>query len=229
MPIDPQILISAFLLGLLGSGHCLGMCGGVSVGLGLNTQADGRFSRVFAYNIGRISSYVIAGLIVGSLGFWLTKTLGSAVFLRTIAALMLILMGLYLGQWFNGLIMVEKLGSLLWRHIQPLAKQFLPVRRLRDAFLIGCVWGWLPCGLVYSALIWAGSQAHPSQSMLVMLLFGLGTLPSMLASGVFAQGMAAHLRNILFRRVAGSIMIILGIISLPSVQQTLLHLINHSN
>ena len=150
---DLPIYLSAFLLGLLGAGHCLGMCGGLASALGLNTGQNDKLERLLAYNLGRISSYCIAGLIVGALGFWLSQQLSAAIVLRYLAAMMLILMGLYLGQWFNGLLVTEKLGQKLWRIIQPLGKRFIPIRSTSDALLIGMVWGWLPCGLVYSALI----------------------------------------------------------------------------
>ena len=136
---DPEILIAAFLLGLLGSGHCLGMCGGLASALGLNTPTNKLSNNavsvinihVLAYNLGRIMSYSLAGLIVGTLGFWLSKNLSSFSILRYMAALMLILMGLYLGKWFNGIIYTEKLGKLLWPIIQPLSKRFMPVKNIK--------------------------------------------------------------------------------------------------
>lgn len=224
-PSDVSILISAFMLGLLGAGHCLGMCGGIASALGLNTGSSQRFERVLAYNLGRIGSYCAAGAIVGSLGFWLSQQLGAAAFLRYLAAAMLILMGLYLGQWFNGLLVTEKLGHALWRYLQPLAKRFLPIRNLRDAFFVGAVWGWLPCGLVYSALIWSSSQPNILSSTLVMLSFGLGTLPAMLATGLFANRLSEIVRKQWFRSGAGLLMIIFGIWSLPIVQHLALELV----
>lgn len=219
LSIDPQTLVSAFLLGLLGSGHCLGMCGGLASALGFNSSASDRLGQLLSYNLGRLSSYALAGVIVGSLGFWLSQQLGAAGFLRYIAAIMLILMGLYLGQWFNGLLMTEKLGQVLWHRLQPLSKRWLPVRSRRDALFIGMLWGWLPCGLVYSALIWASAQAHIAGALMVMLSFGLGTLPAMLASGWFAQELAKVVQNRWFRSAAGLLMLLFGIASLPVVQQ----------
>jgi len=103
---DPSLLISAFMLGFLGSAHCLGMCGGLASALGLNAGNKSNRSpfQLLAYNIGRIISYCLAGLIVGALGFWLTKQVAALSVLRYLAAGMLILMGLYIGQWFNGII-----------------------------------------------------------------------------------------------------------------------------
>jgi sulfite exporter TauE/SafE len=222
---DAGILLSAFLLGLLGSGHCLGMCGGLSSALGLNSREHaGRY--VLSYNLGRIFSYSLAGLIVGSLGFWLSKNLAALDMLRYLAALMLILMGFYLGKWFNGLIYFEKLGHTLWPLIQPLSKRFMPVSSIKDALLVGMVWGWLPCGLVYSALIWASLESNSLASMLIMLCFGLGTLPAMLATGLFAQGFNNFVKKPWFRQVAGSLMILFGIWTLPVIQQAIHHLVS---
>lgn len=231
---DPSILLSAFMLGFFGSAHCLGMCGGLASALGLNTsppatklittnstpsKPSGLSFILLAYNVGRISSYCLAGLIVGSLGFWLSQQLATLDILRYLAASMLILMGLYLGQWFNGIIWTEKLGSKLWPFIQPLSKRFIPIKSLKDAFFVGIVWGWLPCGLVYSALIWASLEASSLSSALIMLAFGLGTLPSMLASGLFAQQLSGFIRQKLFRSTAGLLMILFGLWSLPIIQR----------
>jgi len=219
---DPAILLSAFLLGFLGSTHCLGMCGGLSSALGLNSKQTSTSSTfptlLLAYNIGRIFSYCIAGLIVGAAGFWLSQQLATFTLLRYLAGGMLILMGLYLAQWFNGIAFTEKLGSKLWPFIQPLGKRFMPVNSVRDAICIGMVWGWLPCGLVYSALIWASLEASASGAMLIMLFFGVGTLPAMLATGYFAQGLGKFIKQRWFRSSAGLMMITFGIYSLPIVQ-----------
>ena len=232
LSIDLSALSSAFLLGLMGSAHCLGMCGGLVSALGLhsrprlivsdqNTSDQSPFIRLLAYNFGRVLSYCIAGLVVGTLGFWLSKQLGSSQILRYLAATMLILMGLYLGQWFNGIAFTEKIGSVLWRLIQPLGKRFMPVRSVKDALFVGMVWGWLPCGLVYSALIWASAEASLLGSALIMLCFGLGTLPSMLATGYFAQQLARVIQNKAFRASTGLLMISFGIWSLPIIQSSL--------
>lgn len=215
---DPGILVSAFLLGLLGSGHCLGMCGGLASALGMNSgEHAGR--HVLCYNLGRILSYSVAGLIVGSLGFWLGKQLAALEVLRYLAACMLILLGLYIGRWFNGLLYFEKLGHKLWPLIQPMSKRFLPIKSVKDALIVGMIWGWLPCGLVYSALIWASLESNILASMLIMLCFGLGTLPAMLATGMFAQSFNNFVRKAWFRPTAASLMILFGIWTLPLVQQ----------
>lgn len=241
---DPHILLSALLLGILGSGHCLGMCGGLSSALGLNTPSSNLSKRistnqtsrknqfpiidpyVLAYNLGRVISYTFAGLIVGILGFWLSKNLSSLTILRYLAAIMLILMGLYLGKWFNGIIYTEKLGKLLWPIIQPISQRFIPIRSVKDALIVGMVWGWLPCGLVYSALIWASLETSITGSMLIMLCFGIGTLPAMLATGLFAQKFNHYAKKTWFRSASGIMMITFGVWSMPIIQQQAHHLLN---
>ncbi len=224
---DPTVLLSAFLLGFMGSGHCIGMCGGLAAALGMNTpkREHSSLSLVLGYNVGRISSYCIAGLIVGSLGFWLTQQTAALTILRYLAALMLILMGLYLGQWFNGILWTEKLGKKLWPFIQPLSKRFIPIKNTRDALIVGMVWGWLPCGLVYSALIWSSLEASISGSLLIMLAFGTGTLPSMLASGLFAEQLGRTLKKKSFRITAGALMILFGLWTMPITQSTFYQII----
>ncbi len=234
---DPALLLSAFMLGFLGSGHCLGMCGGLSAALGLNTlsptsiASSGNTSRasstpptgkLLGYHLGRLLSYSIAGLIVGSLGFWLTQQLAALTVLRYLAAIMLILMGLHIGQWFSGILVTEKIGLRLWQLVQPLSKRFMPVKSVKDAILVGMVWGWLPCGLVYSALIWAGTEASLIGSPLIMLAFGCGTLPSMLATGAFAHQTKMLLQHRLIRPVSGALMVLFGVYTMPITQQLIL-------
>ncbi len=227
-------LSSAFLLGFMGSAHCLGMCGGLAGALGLSTFSTNpavprmpefdyaRFFTLSSYNLGRISSYTVAGLLIGLFGLWLGQYLLLLEGLRYAAAVLLIFLGLYIGQWFNGLILVERAGSRIWQAIKPLGQRFMPPKNRAQAFALGMVWGWLPCGLVYSALIWASTQAHPLHAALVMFCFGLGTLPSMLLTGVFAQQIMQTLKSARFRQFSGLMMIGFGCWSLPLVQRFIL-------
>ena len=75
----------------------------------------------------------------------------------------------------------------LWKHIQPVTKYLLPINSFGKALMFGVVWGWLPCGLVYSALLFSLSAGSAINGMLVMLFFGLGTLPAMLSAGYFSD------------------------------------------
>lgn len=206
-------LLSAFLLGIMGSGHCLGMCGGISAALGLQQKHPHFF--LASYNLGRISTYTTLGAVAGLIGSQITDLaplLGP--WLRTVAGLLLITMGLYIAGWWMGLTKLEQLGSRLWRHIQPLSSTLLPVSNHWQALQLGLLWGLLPCGLVYSILSWALATASWQQSALLMLAFGLGTLPSMLISGYAGKRLLALLRQHRARAIAGLLMIALGLMTI---------------
>lgn len=215
------LLLSAVVLGLLGGGHCLGMCGGLMGALTMAIPVEQRGRRLqllLAYNLGRILSYGCAGLLLG-LGGWALANSPAAMALRIVAGLLLVCMGLYLGGWWSGLTRIEALGRGLWRYLQPLAKRLLPVTSLPRALLLGALWGWLPCGLVYSTLLWAASQGSALDSALLMLAFGLGTLPVLIASGLAAQRLNQLLRQRSVRMAGGMLVIIFGLWTLPGPHQ----------
>ncbi|MBK5007958.1 MULTISPECIES: sulfite exporter TauE/SafE family protein [Pseudomonas] len=215
------LLGSALVLGLLGGGHCLGMCGGLMGALTLAIPPEQRSRRLrllLAYNLGRVCSYACAGLLLGLAG-WAVASGPAAVVLRTAAALLLIAMGLYLAGWWSGLTRVEALGRGLWRHIQPLATRLLPVSSVPRAMLLGALWGWLPCGLVYSTLLWAASQGNAGYSAALMLAFGLGTWPVLLATGLAAERVNALLRRRSVRVAGGVLVMLFGIWTLPGPHQ----------
>ncbi len=143
MPDLLPLLGSALILGLLGGGHCLGMCGGLmgALTLAIPPEQRGRRMRLLlAYNLGRILSYACAGLLLGLAG-WAVASSPAALALRVVAALLLIAMGLYLAGWWSGLTRIEALGRGLWRHIQPAASRLLPVSSVPRALLLGALWG----------------------------------------------------------------------------------------
>ncbi|SQF99572.1 membrane protein [Paucimonas lemoignei] len=215
------LLISALILGLLGGGHCLGMCGGLMGALTLaipKEQRSRRLRLLLAYNLGRVLSYATAGLLIGLAG-WAVANSPAAMLMRVIAALLLITMGLYLAGWWSGLTRIEGLGRGLWRYLQPVANRLLPVSGTPRALLLGALWGWLPCGLVYSTLLWAASQGNAFDSMLLMLAFGIGTWPVLLATGLAAQRMTALLRKRGVRMAGGLAVIVFGLWTLPGPHQ----------
>ena len=215
------LLLSAFVLGLLGGGHCLGMCGGLMGALTMAIPAEQRSKRLrllVAYNLGRVLSYATAGLLVGLAG-WAVAQSPAAVALRVVAALLLIAMGLYLAGWWSGLTRIEAMGRGLWRHLQPIASRLMPVRNLPQALFLGALWGWLPCGLVYSTLLWAASQGDAFDSALLMLAFGIGTWPVLLATGLAAERITAMLRKRGVRMFGGIMVILFGLWTLPGPHQ----------
>lgn len=215
--------LGAFLVGLLGGVHCAGMCGGIVTALtfntssGLSTKSSPQLSILLGYNSGRIIGYMIAGALVGGLGsglLSLTDIQSSRAILSTIAALFMIALGLYIAGIWRGISYLEKIGQHLWKHIEPVSRRFIPATHFYKAFPLGLLWGWLPCGLVYTILIWTLSAGSAVEGALLMLAFGLGTLPNLLAMGLLAQNLSRLTRKAWVRRIAGLIVSGLGLLML---------------
>jgi uncharacterized protein len=222
-------LVGAMLLGLMGAGHCLAMCGGIISTLSISSnghQAGTNWLLVLVYQLGRISSYTLFGLFAGWLGLQF-KLLSSLPILQIISSILLIAMGLYISRIWMGLSYLEKLGKKLWNLISPLAKHFLPVVSPRQAFALGCLWGWLPCGLVYTSLGYALSLGNSIQSALFMLIFGLGTLPATLLAGSTSLGLKQFLNNKTVRTIVAIGFILFSIYTLVTLFSSPTHLHHH--
>jgi sulfite exporter TauE/SafE len=210
--------LSAFFIGILGAGHCLGMCGGITSMLtsALPAQASKqRIALVFCYNFGRIASYAVLGAIVGFSGSLAAKNVGVPIAgLRTIAAIFLILLGLHMGQWLTWLHHIEGIGKKLWQLISPLSKKVIPVDNAAKALGLGALWGWLPCGLVYSVLTWSLASGSALSGALIMASFGLGTLPALLTMSFGILSLKKLLTHRLFRKSMAISIIVYGIYSL---------------
>jgi sulfite exporter TauE/SafE len=211
MTPDPSLL--AFLVvGMLGVGHCAGMCGGI-VGA-LSVQGGGRISLHLAYSAGRIASYSAAGTLAGSIGGFgllLDHVLPVQVFLYASANILLVLLGLYLAGLATTVTRLESLGRALWTRLHPAARRLLPADTLPRALALGAVWGWLPCGLVYSVLATALFAGSPLKGATLMASFGLGTLPALLAAGVFAHRVARISQAKWLRFACGTLVLGLGV------------------
>ena len=218
-------LVSAFLVGLLGSVHCLGMCGGIVGALTLGLHEDIRrsparlFPYLLAYNTGRIASYVVAGAIVGFLSAQILHIAPPAtarLAAKIITGSFMIALGLYLAGWWPGLTVLERLGGKLWTRIEPLGRRFLPVNHPAKALALGLVWGWLPCGMVYAALAWSLATGDAARGALLMLAFGLGTLPMLFAMGAAARWLGNVVRLVWVRRSAGILILLFGVYTLAA-------------
>jgi sulfite exporter TauE/SafE len=216
-------LLSAFLVGLLGSTHCLGMCGGIVSALTFGLRDDIRRSPwrlgpyLLAYNAGRISSYVVAGFIAGAVGAGVFGALPSSTTrwaVKLVTGGFMIALGLYLAGWWPGLQILEKWGGPVWKRIEPLGRRLLPVNHPLKALAFGLVWGWLPCGMVYAALAWALAAGSATQGALLMLAFGLGTLPMLLAIGGAAEWLKNIVRSPWVRRGAGLTVLLFGLFTI---------------
>lgn len=215
-------LVSAFIVGLFSSLHCLGMCGGIIGALTFSLPPAIREHRwrllryIFAYNFGRITSYTAAGALLGWLGDSLFNTLSpdsGHLILQGIASAIMVGIGLYLADWFPRFAMIEQLGKPLWNRLQPWGQKLMPVRSPWHAWLFGLVWGWLPCGLVYSALIISGTSGNAGYGALFMLSFGAGTLPSVMTAGILTGWIARLSRLTQVKIGVGLLLIVLAIVS----------------
>ena len=204
--------LALFLIGLLGGTHCVGMCGGIVGVLSMGPAA--RPALHLAYNFGRIVSYGLAGALAGALGaasLALSGQLPLRIALFVLANLMLVALGLYLMGATRALAFSERLGQRLWRHVQPLTRSYLPATRVAQAFPLGLLWGWLPCGLVYSALVTALTSGSALHGAGLMLAFGLGTLPNLLLAGLLAVRLRSYLARPPVRLIAGALVLAFGL------------------
>ena len=226
-------LFPFFIAGLVGSVHCVGMCGGIAGAFSMaaprrpfpvavavaNAPAmalDGAV-RVVAYNTGRIGSYMAAGALAGGLLGGVRQLAGAAPLQLAaywLANLMLVALGLYLMNAWHGLARLESAGRLLWSRLQPLTRRLLPVDHPGKALALGALWGWLPCGMVYSMLMSAMLSGSASGGAAVMLAFGLGTLPALFTIGLFGNLLQGWTRRRDVRLGAGLLVLSFGLLGL---------------
>lgn len=217
--IDGVAMSAALVAGLIGSAHCFGMCGGIAGAMGMaaaqNGVRGGRLGlQATLYNVGRITSYVVAGIIVGLLGSALGDMIDLpswSLWLRGITGLVLVLLGLQIAFGWHLLTFLERGGARLWRRLSPLAGRLLGKRGAISALGLGMLWGWLPCGLSYSMLLVAATTGTAAGGGAIMLAFGLGTLPSMIGAS-YAGGRIGGLPGGRRTRViAGLLIVLMGI------------------
>lgn len=192
--IDYGLLVAAWLTGLAGgSGHCIGMCGGIVGALGIGQRSGWRGQlTLLGAHLGRITGYACAGAIVGFVGTAIVGgTMGSSglAVLRIASAILILLIGLQLlfGRPLLG--RLERGGAKLWRLIAPVFRSLLPPRSLPRAFAVGALWAWLPCGLVYAQLTVAAASGSWLQGALSMCAFGIGTSVSLSAISALLQSL----------------------------------------
>lgn len=248
----------ALMMGLFSALHCFGMCGSIIGTLTLSLKPEIREQKsqllpfVLSYNLGRISSYTLAGFIAGLLGHVLSLPFGGGQghrLLQIVSAFIMAGAGLHIAGWFPRFAYIEKAGGVLWRRIEPYGRRLLPVETLPKAFVFGMVWGWLPCGLVYAALALAATSGHVPyigvqpvdgavqlattsghvlRSGLTMLAFGVGTLPAVVGVGIMTTWMVRLSRMRKFRSAVGITMILLALMAaFPMLNPFVLHPMTH--
>ncbi|WP_413701710.1 sulfite exporter TauE/SafE family protein [Psychromonas sp. KJ10-10] len=208
----------ALMIGLLGAGHCLGMCSGIASAITFSSTASqskiSTFTALVLYNLGRVSSYSLAGFIFAGSDSALIVFFGgkeALIYLRILVAILMLLLALYISRLWFGLVHLERVGQSIWVFIKPIAQYFLPLKHPALALPLGFLWGWLPCGLVYSTLSWATSSGSAENGALIMLGFGLGTLPAMLAVGSLTQQLKIMLNHHYFRYASGLLLAIFAL------------------
>jgi hypothetical protein len=225
-----ELAASALLVGLLGGAHCAAMCGGIVGALNLHARrpvlarAGGGILQVggvaaqlpvhLAYSVGRVGSYAAAGGAAGAVGgtaAMIDTVLPAQIALAFVANALVVLLGLYLAGLGRIVARIESLGAALWRRVAPLGHRFLPADTPARALGAGAVWGWLPCGLVYSALSLALVSGDGARGAAVMLAFGLGTVPNLLVAGLAMQRLRDYLARPRVRFGAGLAVAALGV------------------
>ncbi|BCG64578.1 MAG: hypothetical protein methR_P2362 [Methyloprofundus sp.] len=219
--INSPILI-AFVIGLFSSLHCVAMCGSIIGTLSFSLKPEIRNDKskmtafILSYNFGRIFSYMLAGLVIGLLESILTFPFGeehSHRFLQIISALIITGAGFFIAGWFPNFAYIEKTGSRFWKTIEPYGRKLIPVTSLTQAFLFGMVWGWIPCGLVYTALALAATSGDILLSTLSMLAFGLGTLPAVMGTGMVSTFISRISKLHTTKQVIGMLLVLVAIFS----------------
>lgn len=207
---------AAFIAGLVSTVHCFGMCSGIvgALTLSLPTSIRDRHNTLLpyllAYNLGRVASYTVLGGGVGWLSHSFVDILrpyyGTQIF-HVLAISVIVAIALYIGGWFPKLSKIEHFGRPVWRYIEPIGRRLLPVKTLPRAFMFGAVWGWLPCGLVYSMLLWSGTSGSATAGAGIMLGFGLGTLPAVILAGLYVRHVVAYAKKPWVRKFAAVLLL----------------------
>ena len=209
-------------MGLFSSLHCIGMCGSIIGTLTFSLSPEVRnnkfrlFGIVFNYNFGRILSYGMAGIVVGLLESFLSLpfTQGQAHrILQLVSAVIMAGAGLYLAGWFPYFAYIEKAGVRFWKLVEPFGRKLIPVKTRTQALLFGMVWGWLPCGLIYTALALAATSGSVWHSGLTMLAFGIGTLPAVMGVGIITPLLTRLSKAQRFKSLVGLLFIVFALLA----------------
>lgn len=207
------LFLAAFSMGLFGSPHCLGMCGGIVTAFGLSMQhvSDSKKNGlILTYHLGRLISYSLLGLIAGFVGVAIFQSIMSNSAPRIVLGAVLVLIGLaMLGlPLFNQL---EKFGMRFWQSLAPIRKKVFPIDSFGKALFAGLLWGFLPCGLVYGALMMAIAGNNVATGAALMFVFGLGTMPMLIATQKTVGMLQSSIKNFRLRQINGVIMMLSGL------------------
>ncbi|GAA5102083.1 sulfite exporter TauE/SafE family protein [Wohlfahrtiimonas larvae] len=197
-----ELIITAFLLGLYGSGHCISMCGPVVGILGMNTQTH-RVTAAFLYNLGRITTYSLLGIIAAILSIAMNDLKPIQLILRYLAGILMLFVALQFFGFPKFLAFVEKPLKNFTKPITKLSQRFFPINTKLRAYCAGMVWGLFPCGMVYAAFAISLSATSFIQAPLIMFGFGLGTFAVMVSLSIFGNYAGKFLTHPKLRIVSG--------------------------
>lgn len=224
--------LSALGLGLLGSTHCVSMCGPLAGLCGASTlDARPSIARTLAFNGGRIATYAVLGAAVGLLGqdvnglHGVAPQVGAA--LRIVAALVALAAGIALVSGKSALASLERLLRPIGLLIRKRTAPWVGATGFKSFIALGLAWGLVPCGLVYGALALAATSGGALAGGAMMFYFGLGTLPALMLVGLASRA-ARTLSSPFFRRAAGTLLVIAGAVqlanvALPTTKETCCH------
>ena len=208
------LIVAAFMMGFLGSPHCLGMCGGLVTAFGLSMQgvsAGKKRALIALYHFGRLLSYAVLGIIAGLIGTTVLEPLMTGSHLpRILLGLVLVLIGVaMLGvPLLNKL---EKVGMKFWQWLAPLRQKIFPLTTFPRALMAGLLWGYLPCGLVYGALLMAVVGHDVATGAVLMFTFGLGTVPMLVATQETVGWLHQQIGRLRLRQLNGAVMVLSGL------------------
>ena len=208
------LLVAALLMGFFGSPHCLGMCGGLVTAFGLSMKDVSPAKRralVATYHLGRLTSYAFLGLVAGLIGTTLLEPLMKGNSLpRILLGLVLVFVGVtMLGAPF--LSKLERFGMRFWQYLSPVRQKVFPLNTFPRALSAGLLWGFLPCGLVYGALLIAVVAHNPLSGAALMFVFGLGTVPMLVATHETVGWLRDKIGRFRLRQLNGAIMVLSGL------------------
>ena len=205
--------IKIFFIGLLGSMHCIGMCGGFVAMYSLKKPSTGpSLPYHIFYNLGRITTYSFLGGILGSLGSFMAyagKTRGLPGGVLLLSGGMMILMGLNIAGVLGNRGLFEDAGIAESSFYRRVLHHVLGLKSVWGTYLLGLVLGFLPCGLLYPVLMNAAASGSFFTGTLTMMVFGFATTPAMLAFGFLVTRLRPHFKLFLYR-IAAVLIILLG-------------------
>ncbi len=209
-----QTYLEIFLIGLLGSVHCIGMCGGfVAMYTLKKSPSTPSLSYHLLYNFGRITTYsFLGGLmgIIGSYGAYIGNLRGLPGAALLLAGAIMVLMGLNIAGVLGKKGMFEDTGITQAPIFRKPFRRILEMETVWSTFLLGLLLGFLPCGLLYPIFISAAATGNFFSGTITMAVFGLGTVPVMLSFGFLIAKMRPHLKTLLYR-IASILIVFLGL------------------